>query len=121
MPRGDRTGPNGMGPMTGRAAGYCAGYETPGFANPVAGRGMGMGRGQFAGFGGGRGGRGRRNMFYATGLPGWMRFSAPAAPNAAVAMGNETQSLRGVAESLQAQLNAIKQRIADIEGGDATS
>lgn len=31
MPRGDGTGPAGMGPMTGRAAGYCAGYGTPGF------------------------------------------------------------------------------------------
>ena len=115
MPRGDRTGPNGMGSMTGRAAGYCAGFDTPGFAAPIAGRR------QFAGFGGGRGRRGKRNMFHTTGLPGWMRFSAPAAPNAAAAMENETQSLRGVAESLQVQLNAIKQRIADIEGGDATS
>lgn len=35
MPRGDRTGPNGMGPMTGRGAGYCTGYDRPGFANPV--------------------------------------------------------------------------------------
>lgn len=25
MPRGDGTGPQGMGPMTGRAAGYCIG------------------------------------------------------------------------------------------------
>jgi hypothetical protein len=28
---GDGTGPAGMGPMTGRAAGYCAGYLVPGF------------------------------------------------------------------------------------------
>jgi len=27
MPRGDGTGPWGLGPMTGRAAGYCAGYQ----------------------------------------------------------------------------------------------
>lgn len=33
MPRGNGTGPNGMGPMTGRAAGYCAGYNVAGFAN----------------------------------------------------------------------------------------
>ena len=38
MPRGDRTGPAGMGPMTGRAAGYCAGYSTPGYTNPYGGR-----------------------------------------------------------------------------------
>jgi hypothetical protein len=38
MPRGDRTGPAGMGPMTGRAAGYCAGYGTPGYMNPYGDR-----------------------------------------------------------------------------------
>jgi uncharacterized protein DUF5320 len=32
MPGGDGTGPMGMGPMTGRAAGYCAGNGAPGFA-----------------------------------------------------------------------------------------
>ena len=41
MPRGDGTGPAGMGPMTGRAAGYCAGYGVPGYTNPVGGRGFG--------------------------------------------------------------------------------
>ncbi|MEA1871201.1 MAG: DUF5320 family protein, partial [Candidatus Bipolaricaulota bacterium] len=33
MPRGDRTGPGGMGPMTGRGAGYCSGSAAPGFMN----------------------------------------------------------------------------------------
>jgi hypothetical protein len=40
MPRGDRTGPLGWGPMTGRAAGYCAGYPVPGYLNPALGRGF---------------------------------------------------------------------------------
>jgi hypothetical protein len=66
MPGGDGTGPAGMGPMTGRAAGYCAGYPVPGFMNPVPGRG-------FGGWGRGGGGWGRRNRFYATGLTGWQR------------------------------------------------
>lgn len=39
MPGGDGTGPAGLGPMTGRAAGYCAGYPVPGFMNPIIGRG----------------------------------------------------------------------------------
>jgi len=35
-----------MGPMTGRAAGFCAGYSVPGYANPILGRGwFGRGRG----------------------------------------------------------------------------
>jgi len=38
MPRGDGTGPAGMGPMTGRAAGFCAGFPVPGYMNPVMGR-----------------------------------------------------------------------------------
>jgi hypothetical protein len=40
MPAGDGTGPFGLGPMTGRAAGYCAGYPVPGYMNPVFGRGF---------------------------------------------------------------------------------
>jgi len=48
MPWGDRTGPAGLGPMTGRAAGYCAGYSVPGHLNPISGRGFyGVGRGGY--------------------------------------------------------------------------
>jgi len=36
MPLGDGTGPRGFGPMTGRAAGYCAGYSVPGYMNPIS-------------------------------------------------------------------------------------
>jgi hypothetical protein len=71
MPRGDGTGPAGMGPMTGRGAGFCAGYGVPGTMNPGVGWGMGPrgGRGMF----GRGGGRGRGNWFWATGLTGWQR------------------------------------------------
>lgn len=57
MPWGDGTGPLGMGPMTGRAAGYCAGYGVPGYLNPWGGRWFGpfgVGRGGIP-WGGGRG------------------------------------------------------------------
>jgi len=65
MPRGDRTGPEGAGPMTGRGLGRCAGYDTPGYMNGGAGYGRGaghgFGRGYGRGFGGGFGyGRGGR-------------------------------------------------------------
>lgn len=33
MPRGDGTGLAGLGPMTGRAAGYCVGNNVPGFSS----------------------------------------------------------------------------------------
>lgn len=66
MPRGDRTGPDGAGAMTGRGAGFCNGYDTPGYANTTMagqglrrGGGLGLGRGMRLGRGFGRGlGRG---------------------------------------------------------------
>lgn len=48
MPRVDRTGPNGQGPMTGRRMGYCT-ENNPDF--PANYRGSGLGRGMRAGFG----------------------------------------------------------------------
>jgi hypothetical protein len=38
MSFGDGTGPVGLGPMTGRAAGFCAGYPVPGYMNLATGR-----------------------------------------------------------------------------------
>ena len=38
MPLGNGTGPAGLGPMTGRAVGFCAGYSVPGYMNPAVGR-----------------------------------------------------------------------------------
>lgn len=72
MPWGDRTGPWGLGPMTGRRAGYCAGFPVPGFMNRAW-------WGAFRRFWGGFG-RGWRHMYYATGLPGWLRGGWWAAP-----------------------------------------
>jgi len=46
MPRGDGTGPAGMGSMTGRGAGFCAGFRVPGFQNSSPGRGLGLGHGR---------------------------------------------------------------------------
>jgi len=40
MPAGDGTGPMGWGPMSGRAAGYCAGFAVPGYVNPGRGRAL---------------------------------------------------------------------------------
>ena len=48
MPLGDRTGPMGQGPMTGRRMGFCAKYNGPGYANYGFGRGFGRGMGRRA-------------------------------------------------------------------------
>lgn len=116
MPRGDRTGPMGMGPLTGRGAGYCVGAGVPGYANPVAGRGFGLGGGRMgSGRGVGGGGRGRRNMYYATGLPGWRRFGGYAQPFPEVNAETERQALRNEARALQSELDQIKKRLAEFE------
>ena len=124
MPGGDGTGPVGMGPMTGRAAGYCAGYPAPGYTSPVGGRG-------FWGWGRGRGGgRGWRNRFFATGLTGWQRAAMgwpafggavpPAAPYGAVAPANlstdqQLDALKGQAEYFEDALEGIRKRIEELE------
>jgi len=123
MPRGDGTGPMGVGAMTGRAAGYCAGFGMPGYANPAPGRGFGMGFGRGRGFGGRGGGRGWRHMFCATGLPGWMRFGGYAAPYGYPTPYQkpdpemEKQELKNQAETLQSELDFIKKRLSEIETG----
>jgi len=117
MPRGDGTGPGGIGPMTGRGAGYCAGYNIPGFTNAIPGRGSwGSGRGGF-------GGRGNRHMYYATGLPGWARFGAApyAAPYGVQPYSSQnTQEqelgyLKDQAEYFQNALGDINKRIEELE------
>lgn len=110
MPRGDRTGPDGMGPMTGRAAGFCAGYGMPGFANPTFGRGRG-----FA-FGRGRGawGRGWRSGYYAAGLPGWTGFRG-ATPYSYPNAENEKRLLKAQADAMQGEIAAIRRRLEELE------
>ncbi len=122
MPGGDRTGPLGLGPMTGRAAGYCAGYSLPGYANPVSGRGRGIGYGR--GFGRGAGwGRGAGRGF---GF-GWARFPdaysnpypAPSYP-ANLSSKQEADMLKAEAKAMQDEIKAINQRIKDLESNQAS-
>lgn len=121
MPGGDGTGPAGMGPMTGRAAGFCAGYDVPGYMNPIFGRG-------FWGRGFGWGGRGWRNRFYATGLTGWQRAGLgwgtyapfhPSAPGFAAPFTatreQEIEALRSQAEYFENTLEEIRKRISEME------
>jgi hypothetical protein len=121
MPGFDGTGPAGMGPMTGRGAGYCGGNDAVDWRIPGRGRGFGPGWGRGGGWG-----RGRRygNRFYAPGLPGRGRFGyGPAwggqpgwafSPPAAPTPEQETELLRQQAEWLKEQLDAIGQRIEEL-------
>ncbi|MBN1365004.1 MAG: DUF5320 domain-containing protein [Syntrophaceae bacterium] len=111
MPRGDGTGPMGMGPLSGRMAGFCAGYNMPGYMNSISGRGIGMGWGR----GGRGGGFGFRNRFYTTGVPGWAFYgSSMAAPYRNPDPETEKQFLNNEAEFLQQEMDAIKKRLNEL-------
>ena len=125
MPAGDRTGPWGAGPRTGRGFGYCSGYSAPGYMSP--GPGMGLGRGFGRGLGLGRGygrglgmGRGRRFRH-----PGhWGLWGYPYPPAAAVGYApmagagtpaEEEAALADEAKFLEAELARIRERLTELK------
>jgi hypothetical protein len=116
--------------MTGRQAGYCAGNDRPGYAEPSPGytgfgRGYGgrhpadrrfFGRLGFGGRGGpGRGGYRWRNWFHATGAPGWARFGPDTDVPSESVPSSEADALRTQAEWLRGELDAIDQRLQELE------
>ncbi len=114
MPRGDGTGPAGMGPMTGRAAGYCAGFNVPGFMNPYGGAGRGRGFGMGYGRGRGRGfgrGLGRGLGFGYAANPYYAGPAYYPQPNAE----DELAVLRDQSEQLSRNLEDINTRISELE------
>lgn len=112
MPRGDRTGPIGMGPTSGRAAGRCGDFDVPGFANPGLGRGRGRGFGRGAG-GRGRGFGGRWREVGLTGPPARMPWTAAGAPPFDAEA--ERRALMSQSGALRAQLRAVESRIEGYE------
>jgi len=105
MPAGDRTGPEGMGPRTGRGAGYCAGYDAPGYMHSAYGRGYG-----------GRMGFGRRirrwrryPMHMGWGGRGYYPGAFPAP--APMTEEQEQEALKTEESWLQEQLDAVRSRI----------
>lgn len=106
MPGGNKTGPLGMGPRTGRHAGYCAGFDASGSR-----------RGDVSGMTGRSacchgGGRGWRHWFHATGQPGWMRNGNQTTPMPeSVVQESEIQALTRRADELQQELSAIQQKL----------
>ena len=103
MPRGDGTGPAGMGPMSGRAAGFCAGYNALGFMNAGGQRGF---RGR---------GRGRGFCWPACDGPAnpYAYGGAPFAPQ--VTARQELESLKQQAEYLKESLNGINKRVEQLQ------
>ena len=119
MPGFNGTGPQGAGPMTGGARGYCvsAGGYNPGFAGGSGGsrgsgygagfgRGPGFRRGLGPGMGMGRGfGHGRGYGWY----PPAYGATYPLEP------ADETNALKAEADYLKNSLDAITKRLEELE------
>lgn len=111
MPRGDGTGPMSQGPMTGRGAGYCAGYPVPDYAN-ARGGGMGMAWGR----GGGRG-YGRRGFAPTArwmGTPTYPAYApvpypAPDPQTQVAGLQSQAEQLRDMLEQIEEQIRALKE------------
>ena len=118
MPKGDRTGPMGMGMQTGRGAGYCGGLVRPGYAAVGFGwrNGMGFGRGRGMRSVGPRRGIGVVfNRLTEGGRRGGLRMR-----NDVPFYGNpdpetEKRLLARQAEDLQIDLDTIRKRLGEIE------
>ena len=103
MPGGDRTGPYGEGPLTGRRMGYCAGNENPGIFNQPGNWGRGAGRRFRGGMGYGRGfrpGFGRDFGYYPDSM-------GPGVSDKTV-IENEIRVLKDQLSTLEDQLSKLK-------------
>ncbi len=105
MPGFDRTGPQGLGPMTGGRRGLCnpraIGYGSQSAGGFGYGRGFGMGRGYGRGFGRGMG------MGYGYG-PGY-------GPGYPLEPADETAQLKTEADYMKKSLDAINKRLEELE------
>ena len=89
MPAGDRTGPLGRGPMTGRGAGYCgSGGSAIGFGRGRGGVGRGFGRGY--------------------GFRAFETFSAPTREE-------QLEAMNAQATGLEQQLQRLREEIAKLD------
>ena len=103
MPGFDRTGPRGLGPMTGSGRGFCMSpdyYVRPRFWG-------------FRGFG-----RGWRNRYFATGIPGrfWGRGFAEYEPD--LSAKEKVEILQNEASYFERELKDIRKEIDKLKKSD---
>jgi hypothetical protein len=99
--------------MSGRGAGFCAGFGVSSFANGAPGRVA-----CYAGGGQGRGGRGNRNWRHRTGLFGWQRGGASAYGSASVptwTKDDEIQALKDELQGFEKATEQIRTRLTELE------
>jgi hypothetical protein len=114
MPYGDRTGPLGQGPMTGRGFGFCSGNKAPGSNTP------GFGRLYRGGFGRGLG---RRYCRIGQGF-GWRGYSPKLTSefykqNISSKLSGEEEKiyLEDMMKDLEEQIKTIKERLQQLSKG----
>ena len=113
MPNGNKTGPMGSGPMTGRGLGNCSdnnvqsnSINSQSSNNPVRGGfGMRRGAGRFASGGGGFRGQGR----------GFFRFASWSNESNVLA---EKEILRHEQEMLKLQIDEVQKRIDNLSSSE---
>lgn len=114
MPRGNGTGPRGMGSGTGRGAGYCSGAGAPGFASAPGRGGYRQGFGPHA-FGGAPGRGFGWGSFNGAGPAGPMNMGPAGNPGGRFDPEMERQELREQARSLQSAIEVITERLSRLE------
>ena len=110
MPGFDGTGPRGQGAMTGAGRGMCAGNYAGAYTRVMGGRG-----------GSARSGRGCRNIFYATGIPGWARATRRfpfSGYGANISSAEEQAFLTDRVGLLQDELNVVTERLNNLKKND---
>ena len=111
MPGGDRTGPVGGGSMTGRRAGFCAGYQVPGYENPRFGFGRGFGRGLGIGFGRGYWGLDRSSLRK---YPYQDQYYNPMKYPQVISKEEKKTYLEETIKNLEGEIKSIRKRIEKI-------
>ncbi len=109
MPGGNRMGPRGEGPQTGRGLGYCAENEQPDYAGSQTRQRFGRG---FRRGGRGRGWGNRFNADFWSGQGGGRFFAQP------ISQDQNVDSLKAQAQELQNALQGLQARLAELEADD---
>jgi hypothetical protein len=109
MPRGDANGPLGMGPMTGRGAGYCTGYRQTEYPQGNQFPGLRMRRG-YGGW--------RQQGCFNTGP-----YDETAGPSFGAPMGQKDNRRfwQRQADMLKQRLEVVNRRIDDLEAAEEKS
>ena len=116
MPRGDKTGPSGAGPKTGRMKGFCMGFGAPRTSNrsqdfASQGRGGGQGRRTRFSNSGLTGGQRPAGIGYGRGPRGFSTLDPDLTP------GSSLEILKAQARHLEEAMDGIKRQIQKLESG----